>query len=145
MAKRVRKTLVIPNETRYLAAMREAVAQVVQSSDFPNEDMHRVVLAVDEAVANIMEHALAREEDSGELTIRMALDVNATQFQVTIQDSGKPFDPEEIEAPDIREQVAAGRRDGLGVFLIRQIMDEVRYSFVQGLRNELHMAKYVHA
>jgi anti-sigma regulatory factor (Ser/Thr protein kinase) len=48
-----------------------------------------------------------------------------------------------VDTPDIAEHVAAGRRNGLGIFLMRQIMDEVKYTFVQGFRNELRMVKYV--
>ena len=143
MPDRVQKELVIPNNTRYLATVREAVSDAVQESAFPDKDMHRIILAVDEAVANIMEHAYENREDEGELTIRMMVDADASKFEVVIHDSGREFDPSEIETPDITKHVAAGRRKGLGIFLMRQIMDEVKYTFVQGFRNELRMVKYV--
>jgi len=139
----VHRDLVIPNKTRYLASVREAVSDVVRESAFPDKDMHRIILAVDEAVANIMEHAFESADGESELSINLVLDADATKFEVVIHDSGKEFDPSVIEAPDIAEHVAAGRRNGLGIFLMRQIMDEVKYTFVQGFRNELRMVKYV--
>jgi anti-sigma regulatory factor (Ser/Thr protein kinase) len=134
---------VIPNDTRFLAQVREAVSEVVQESAFPDKDMHRIILAVDEAVANIMEHAFESSDGESELAITMALNADANSFEVVIHDSGKEFDPAEVDTPDIAEHVAAGRRNGLGIFLMRQIMDEVKYTFVQGFRNELRMVKYV--
>lgn len=143
MADHIHKELVIPNETKYLATVREAVSNVVKESAFPCNDIHRIILAVDEAVANIMEHAYEGRDRESELTITMALDADATKFEVVILDSGNEFDPADIETPNMMEHVAAGRRNGLGIFLMRQIMDEVKYTFVHGFRNELRMVKYV--
>ncbi|MHC4870958.1 MAG: ATP-binding protein [Planctomycetota bacterium] len=143
MSKTAHKELVIPNKTKYLSTVRDAVSSVVTESEFPDTDMHRIILAVDEAVANIMEHAYENHEPDSELTITMLLDADDTKFEVVIQDSGREFDPSDIETPDMEEHVAAGRRNGLGIFLMRQIMDEVKYTFVHGTKNELRMVKYV--
>lgn len=143
MTDNVHRELLIPNSTRFLATVRQAVSDVVQESAFPDKDIHRIILAVDEAVANIMEHAYESVEGESELSINLMLDADATKFEVVIHDSGKEFDPSEVESPDMSEHVAAGRRNGLGIFLMRQIMDEVKYTFVQGFRNELRMVKYV--
>ncbi|MFH0910062.1 MAG: ATP-binding protein [Planctomycetota bacterium] len=143
MAGYVQKELVIASETRYLAQIREAVAGIIQDSGFPSLEMHQIILAVDEAVANVMEHTAASNPERNHLTIRMTLNASAKVFEVVIQDSGPEFNPQEIEPPNIEEHVRAGRRKGLGLFLMRQIMDEVEYTFVQGFRNELRMVKYV--
>lgn len=140
---RVHQEMVIPNNTRYLSTVRDAVNRVVEESAFPDKDIHRIILAVDEAVANIMEHAYESTNGESELTINMMLDADATKFEVVIHDSGREFDPSDVDTPDMAEHVAAGKRNGLGIFLMRQIMDEVKYTFVQGFRNELRMVKYV--
>ena len=145
MTEHIHRELVIPNETQYLSTVRDAVNSVVHESDFPNDDVHRIILAVDEAVANIMEHAFEGRESESELTITMSLDADETKFEVIILDSGNEFDPADIATPNMMEHVAAGRRNGLGIFLMRQIMDEVKYTFVNGYRNELRMVKYVHS
>ncbi len=137
------KELIIPNLTKHLSSVRDAVTAVVQESEFPNTDMHRIILAVDEAVANIMEHAYENRDPESKLTINLMLDADSTKFEVRIQDSGKEFDPSDIQTPDIETHVAAGKRSGLGIFLMRQIMDEVKYTFVSGVKNELKMIKYV--
>ena len=138
----VRHTLMVPNDTQHLAEVREAVQSVVSQSAFPARDARLIVLAVDEAVTNIMEHAY-EEKRTDQLDIEMVLAADATKFEVVIRDSGKHFNPDEIQGLDIEEHVREGRKNGLGIFLMRKIMDEVNYKFKQGVQNELRMVKYV--
>jgi len=141
MGKIIHREIVIPNDTRYLAEVRRVVKEVVGESDFPAEEMNRITLAVDEAVTNIMEHAYENDLE-GELEIEMILEADNTRFEVVIRDSGKSFNPNDLDDPDLEEHVRAGRRRGLGIFLIRRIMDEVHYDYATGVRNELRMVKY---
>lgn len=141
MGKIIHREIVIPNDTRYLAQVRGVVREVVGESDFPTEEMSRVILAVDEAVTNIMEHAYEHDIE-GELEIEMVLEADNTRFEVIIRDSGKSFDPNDVDDPDLEEHVKSGRRRGLGIFLIRRIMDEVHYDYRTGIRNELRLVKY---
>lgn len=138
----IHRELVVPNDTQYLAKVREEVTRVVEQSAFPPRDRKLIILAVDEAVTNIIEHAYENDLE-GELDIELILETDATRFEVIIRDSGKEFDPSKVDIPDVREHIRKGSRHGLGVFLIRQIMDEINYNFVQGVRNELQMIKYV--
>ena len=140
MAGRVHKELVAPNDTRHLVKIREVTEEAARYAAFDERDVGRIVLAVDEAVSNIMEHAYEACDEGGD--IRVAIDVDEARFEVVITDSGKEFNPAGIEVPDMTEHVRQGKKKGLGIFLMRQIMDEVKYTFVQGLRNELRMVKY---
>ncbi len=56
---------------------------------------------------------------------------------------GRPFDPGTVPDVDLQEHVRHGRKGGLGIFLIRRIMDEVTYSFQAGAPNELRLVKFV--
>ena len=138
----IHRELVVPNDTTYLASVRQEVTKVVAQSAFSPRDQKLLILAVDEAVTNIMEHAYDNDLE-GELDIEMILEADASRFEVIIRDSGKEFDPTTVEIDDVREHVRKGNRHGLGIFLIRQIMDEVNYNYAHGLRNELQMIKYV--
>ncbi len=139
MAESVHKELVAPSDTRHLVRIREIVRDVA-SHCLETSCVNRVILAVDEAVANVMEHAYEEEPEPGD--IRIALMADDNRFEIVITDTGREFNPQTIEVPDMAEHVKQGRRNGLGLFLMRQIMDEVSYTFVQGLRNELRMVKY---
>lgn len=137
----IHRELVIPNDTKYLAEVRQVVQDVVHSSRFPTSEANRIVLAVDEAVTNIMQHAYEHDLE-GNLEIELVVEGDNTKFEVVIRDSGKSFDPKSADEVDVGEHVKNGKRHGLGIFLIRQIMDEVVYSYKQGVRNELRMVKY---
>ena len=141
MTQQIHKELVASNDTKHLVRIREIVNEAAAAATFNEGDVSKIVLAVDEAVSNIMEHAYEECEEAGD--IRITIDVDSARFQVVITDSGREFDPSSIEVPDIRDHVRRGKKKGLGVFLMRQIMDEVKYTFIQGLRNELRMVKYV--
>jgi len=53
------------------------------------------------------------------------------------------FNPESIPNPDMKDHVQRGHKKGLGIFLMRQIMDEVRYKFRDGVKNELTLVKFI--
>ena len=137
----VHKELVASNNTSHLVSIRQIVAEAATESNFDESETNRIVLAVDEAVSNVIEHAYEDcEGQSGD--IQVTIDADDTKFEVIIADNGKQFDPGNIDEPDIVEHVKQGKKKGLGIFLMRQIMDEVKYTFVQGVRNELRLVKY---
>jgi len=138
----VHRELVVPNDTQYLVTVREEVTKVVEQSAFDARDRKLIIVAVDEAVTNIMEHAYDNDLE-GELDIEMILEADASRFEVIIRDSGKEFDPTAVDIPDITAHIRKGQRHGLGIFLIRQIMDEINYTYVHGEKNQLQMIKYV--
>ena len=140
MTEPVSRELKIPNETSYLAEVRKAVREVVAASGFPEDELNRITLAVDESVTNIMEHAY--EDDlEGELFIEVLLEASGTEFTARIRDRGKTFDPTNVPAPDLSDHVEQGRRHGLGIFLIRRIMDEVSYTSHPDGLNELKLVR----
>jgi anti-sigma regulatory factor (Ser/Thr protein kinase) len=142
MPEDMKRRLVIPNDTKYLNTVRDFVVEVVANSAFPKVDMGRIVLAVDEAVTNIIEHAYSNKRE-GEVDIQLELQANATKFEAFIHDSGIHFDPTDMPNPDIDSHVAEGKKKGLGIFLMRQIMDIVEYEFEEGVVNRLRLVKYV--
>jgi anti-sigma regulatory factor (Ser/Thr protein kinase) len=132
--------LTIPNNTQYLKDVREFIARMVRRSRMERSDENKIVLAVDEAVSNIMKHAYKGGTDG---TISLEVIVDQRKFQIIIRDSGKSFDPDVIEEPDLEKYVRTGKKQGLGIYLMRRIMDEIRYEFIRGVRNELRMTKYI--
>ena len=134
------RTLAIPNETGQLRRVRSFVAEVVRHSVVPPSFENGILLAVDEAISNIITHAYTEGRRD---TIEITLEIDPHRFQVVIRDSGTSFDPKSIASPEMGSHVANGRRNGLGIFLMRQVMDEVEYLFKEGIRNELRMIKYL--
>ena len=91
-------------------------------------------LAVEEAVVNICLYAY--EVPPGELIVR--IEPAASRFVVELIDEGVPFDPLAVEEPDLRADVQDRAVGGLGIFLVRRVMDEVGY-LRDGPRNVLKL------
>lgn len=134
----IQRTISVSNSTENLSRVRDFVTQTMRDSKILKEDENRIILAVDEAVSNIIEHAF---ENTLEGTIKVEVEVSQARCRVTIHDSGKKFDPLSVTPPDLEDHIRAGRRRGLGVFLMRQIMDEVKYHYKAGEENVLTLVK----
>jgi serine/threonine-protein kinase RsbW len=140
MSEILKDRLVVSNDTKHLIIVRDFVARLIHQSRLPKDDENKVILAVDEAVTNVIEHGY---EDGDEGTIEIEIEADESQFKIVIRDTGRVFNPESVPDPDMREHVLKGRKKGLGIFLMRQIMDEVRYKFKDGVKNELTLVKYI--
>lgn len=135
-----RTSLRIVNRLDDLVQVRAAVEASIVSGGFPAEQLNRILIAVDEAVTNIIEHGY---DGSGPGTrhVDIELEVSAQEFRIALIDEGESFDPRSMSDIDIQKHVAAGRNGGLGVFLIRKIMDVVDYHHETGRHNRLVMVK----
>jgi serine/threonine-protein kinase RsbW len=134
-------TLNITNDTACLAQVRAMVQEGIDASEFPGQMAGQVQLAVDEAVTNIIEHAYIGVQ-RGLGTIKLCQTIADDRYQMIIEDNGLSFEPTRKVDLDIREHVRQGRSGGLGIFLMRRIMDVVDYSFEAGVCNRLLLIKY---
>ena len=134
------ETLTVQCETRELVNIRAFVEGNARQCFTDRMVIAKVVMAVDEAVANVMEHAYFGREN-GDVSVAVA--GNDEAFSVTITDSGNRFDPSGMPGVDIKDHVRQGKRDGLGLFIIRKVMDEIKYTFVDDQYNVLRLVKYI--
>lgn len=129
----------IKNDTKHLSHLRRHLLENIRETDLQSGEETKIVLAVDEAVTNIIEHGY---DDQLEGWIDLRFEADQGRLKIVIRDMGKRFDPNSIRNPDIVKCVREGQSHGLGIFLIRQIMDEVRYRFQEGQKNQLTLIKY---
>ncbi|MBA3699765.1 MAG: ATP-binding protein [Planctomycetes bacterium] len=132
--------LTISNDHAYLSQVRDLVSRGVTVGDFPSHFLNRLQIAVDEAVTNIIEHGYAGHA-RGSARIEITVDVDSERFRIQIVDTGMSFDPNQMTDVDIQSHVAAGKAGGLGVFLMRKIMDQVDYQYQSGKMNQLTLVK----
>jgi serine/threonine-protein kinase RsbW len=133
--------LTISNDLAYLSQVRALVSKGVTLGAFPMSYLNRLQIAVDEAVSNIIEHGYSGQA-RGSATIDITVEVDEKQFKIVIVDHGLSFDPNQMSDIDISQHAAAGKAGGLGVFLMRKIMDRVDYQFQAGKKNQLVLVKY---
>jgi serine/threonine-protein kinase RsbW len=98
-----------------------------------------VQTAVDEACTNIINYAYFGK--GGIITI--TCERQDKYFVVTIRDSGKPFDPSSVPAPDLEADLNKRKIGGLGIYLMKKLMDDISYSFDAKSGNTLVMRKEV--
>ena len=132
--------LAISNDLAALTQVRDLVATAIRGGDFPDIMINRLQIAVDEAVTNIIEHGYD-DRGPGRGRIILRTETTTDEFRITIIDNGRCFDPTLSSEVDIKRHVAAGHDGGLGVFLIRRIMDVVDYRYESGRENRLILVK----
>jgi len=111
------------------------VRELGEVGGLSDEDSSAVILAVDEALANVMRHAY---KGSHEHQIEFNCDIDGEQLEFRLLDKGEAPDVDRICGKPMDEFSLSGR----GTHLIREIMDEVRYSQVDG-RNQIKMVKKI--
>ena len=99
----------------------------------------RLNLALEEAVSNVIQYAYPKDTD-GQVDIDASLDGKDLTF--TVSDRGKPFDPISLAEVDINVDIKERKVGGLGIHIVRKIMDTVRYER-EGDRNILTMTKNI--
>jgi len=128
----------VPSSTENLALIRDFVSNIGTQAGLDDKEVARIALAVDEACANVIEHAYGAD-NRREVKIRALVDEQTLEFDII--DTGHGFDPAQIEQPNVEELIRQRKSGGLGLRLIRSIMDDVQYQIVPGEKNELRMIK----
>ena len=116
----------------------EWVSRIARSTDLDEQTLYQIQVSVDEACANVVEHAYAGMEP-GNMEVSCFLDERA--FVVRVRDWGRSFAPDEVAEPNVHVSLEERSTGGLGLFLIREFMDQVQYSFDAERGNELLMTK----
>ena len=98
----------------------------------------QIDIAIDELLGNIALYAYNPE--TGPATVRVEVEDEPLSVVITFIDNGVPYDPLAADDPDIHLSIEDRPIGGLGVFLVKQTMDEVTYEYVDG-KNILRIKK----
>lgn len=130
--------LTLTSDTAKLAGLREKICQAAACIGFDEPELSQIVLAVDEAIGNVIKHGYdGRPGQPIEVTIAWVQHAGRPALQVVVEDCGRQVDPDTIVGRKL-EDVRPG---GLGTHIIRNIMDEVTYSVRQPQGMCLRMIK----
>jgi anti-sigma regulatory factor (Ser/Thr protein kinase) len=138
------RSYTFPARFSRLDEVRDFVGQAADASGLSPDAIYQVQLAVDEAFTNIVEHAYGGECDKEILCTCRFL---ANGLSITLRDCGQSFDPTRVPDPDLEADLEERQIGGLGLFFIRQLMDEVEFAFTSETEtgqkcNVLKMIKY---
>jgi len=131
-------TCTVPADAAQLTVLTSFLRKFCSATSLASMHVKTFELALEEIFINVVRHGTRPDRvPSVEVSLVMATD----GLTMTIEDDSPQFDPLSLPAPDVTAALAERPIGGLGVFLVRQMMDEVKYQRV-GTRNRLSMTKY---
>ncbi len=117
-------TLTFSTTFDILEDIRKFVGDQAREAGFNDKEIYHVQLATDEAASNVIEHAY---EGKPLGKFEVGCDFRGERLIITLLDHGKTFDPSKVEEPDLTADLSERKIGGLGIYLMRKLMDEVRY------------------
>lgn len=124
--------------TENLANIREFVSVHAREHLFTEKQINDIRLAVDEACTNVIKHAYKYDDNE---QILVHLNFNTNSLTITITDQGSGFNFNNYQKPNLKEQIKQKKRGGMGIYLIRNLMDEVSY-YSDRSKNTLTIKKF---
>jgi anti-sigma regulatory factor (Ser/Thr protein kinase) len=122
----------------FLDEIREFVGEIARQGGFSDKDVYNIQLATDEAASNMIEHSYENIPDG---VIDLSCSMEGGLIRIILIDYGEPFDPSVIPLPDLKADLSDRKIGGLGIFLMRKLMDEVHYEPKPDKSNVLTMIK----
>ena len=123
------ETLQITNDVREVSRLNAFMKSVFEKMNIGASEANRLRLAIEEAVVNVIDYAYPAGE-TGEIDIRLLSD--GQKLKVIIRDNGVPFDPTVIEETDTSLSAEERQIGGLGILLVRELMDTINYERIDG-------------
>ena len=127
---KLRKSIVLPNDVKEVSKLTAFVEEVCEAMGFDGALTAQLTLAIEEAVVNVMKYAYP-PQTRGDVTIEAQS--NDLRLKFTIIDSGMPFDPTVRAEVDTTLSAEDRPIGGLGIHLVRKIMDSINYERVDSL------------
>ncbi len=131
--------LVLRNRLEEIPRIAETVERFCQMHGLAPRIAMQLTLALDELATNAISHGFAPDVAYAD-AIRLRLTLDGHAVQAVIEDRGRPFDPLSVPPADTALGLEARAVGGLGVHLVRAVMDDVRYERRDG-KNRVHLRK----
>jgi anti-sigma regulatory factor (Ser/Thr protein kinase) len=122
------------------SAIRSAVALVEElgaAHDIPQAITNDVSVALDEVLSNVIAYGYEQDAED-QISVKLCYDRG--ELMVEVEDGGRAFDPLQAPPPDLIAPLHERKVGGLGIHLIRSLMDHVTYDRIGG-KNRLRMVK----
>lgn len=117
------KTLTVESNLAELNKIRAFLKANLSVLPISENDYYTIELSLLEICVNIIRYAYPK--DRGEIHLRTWKDNN--RFYLEISDEGIPFDPRQVEEPDVEKMISNGQKGGFGIFIARKLMDGFDY------------------
>ncbi|MBX3042291.1 MAG: ATP-binding protein [Candidatus Kapabacteria bacterium] len=109
-----------------LEKIRNFVFECSVKFGFDNNISNKIALAVDEACSNLIKYAY-NNNSNNEIKVKINKNETTNYLIVKIEDDSQPFNPLSIESPDMVDYFKHFRKGGLGIHIMKLVMDEIEY------------------
>ena len=132
------RSIIVPANDEDPTPVVEFVSEELEQYDYSSRALYQIEVAIEEILVNIVSYAGLSEADGVEVRCEFLED----PLRVVVQflDGGVPFDPLAKEDPDTSPEATVDREGGLGIFMVKQMMDDVSYAYEDG-KNTLTILK----
>jgi serine/threonine-protein kinase RsbW len=120
--------LIIDSNIEKIPEVSALLGEEMQTFGFGSEEILDTQLAVEEAIINVINHGY--KNPGGEIIVSCRISTDCIKVQIT--DAAPRFDPLSVPEPELDSTIEDRGVGGLGVFLIRQVMDEISYRYENG-------------
>jgi len=124
------KELTIAAKVENIPAVTDFVNEQLEAVECPAKTLAQICIVIDELMSNIANYAYA--PGSGELSLRVDTKDNPRRVQLDFIDSGLAYDPLSNRDPDTGLPAEEREIGGLGIFMVKKMVDEIRYSRENG-------------
>ena len=131
------KTIILANEISEISRLYDFIEEIGNEFSLTPDVIFNLNLVLEETVVNIINYAYPKEEHQ---SIYLSASLHEGSVIFVLTDTGKEFDPTMVPDADISLSAEDRQIGGLGIFLIRQIMNEVKYERIEG-KNVLTLEK----
>jgi len=132
--------LTIPGDLAYLSVAQLFVRETAKKCGFEGNNLHKIALALEEALTNVMKHAFEEDEND---TIDIICDHSPLGLEIIIKEKGIPFDPEQLPEYSPVVDLESAVISGMGIFLMRESVDEVSFHNLGTEGKETRLFKYL--
>ena len=131
------KSIILANDISEINKLSQFIDEIGEEFSLTPDIIFNLNLVLEEAVANVINYAYPKEEQQ---SIFLSAKLQDGSIVFVLTDTGKEFDPTMAPEADITLSAEDRPIGGLGIFLIRQIMNQVKYERIEG-KNVLTLEK----
>ncbi len=136
----IERELTIQATTDNYSKVLEFVERILEETGCPQALMFTLDICMEEIYINIASYAYSNSNEQGDAYIKITIDEDPYRVTMVFKDSGMQYNPLEKEDPDITLSAQERQIGGLGIYMVKNMMDDVTYEYIDG-QNVLTISK----
>ena len=134
------KSITVEAKIENVEVVTDFVNSILEQNECPMKVQMEIDIAIDEIFGNIAYYAYA--PGNGEATVQVKIEDSPKRLELIFIDRGVPYNPLENKDPDVTLDIEERKIGGLGIFLVKKMMDEISYEYAAG-QNILKLKKEI--